>query len=473
MNQKKQYTQNVILLLSDMIAVACSYLATNFFWIGLIKGYNVLQQRKNINQFGIVLIAFVVINLIFSGNKKFIRRKIFEEFLQCIKINILFAASYAIMLFIGDSFDDASRGVYVCTVIFNIFIMFALRIIIRIYLVKIYKNQKKTDHLFIITTSDYAEEVISNMKRNIEWANRISGMAIMDKDMVGSIIHNISVVAVKENVLDYIKVQIIDEVFIYMPKAENRELNGLIMELENMGVTVHLSVEMLESFKDFNKSLNILGDVPVLTFANNFYEPAKLAIKRMFDIIGALAGITITLVAGIFVAPAILIESRGPLIYKQKRVGKNGRYFYVYKFRSMYKDAEERKKAFREQNEMKELMFRMTDDPGITKVGKFIRKTGIDELPKFFNVLFGDMSLVGTKSPTVDEFKQYEGYHKRRLSMKPGMTGMWKVKGRNNIEDFEEVVKLDLEYIDNWSIGLDFKIILKTIGVVFRHGGAR
>ena len=473
MEQKKQYTQNVILLLSDMIAVACSYFVANWFWLDFVKGNNALQQSKTINQFGIVLIAFAVINIIFSGNKKFIKRKKYEEFLLCIKINILFAASYAIMLFIGDSFDDASRGVYIFTLVFNTIIMFAFRMLIRIYLVKIYKNQKKTDHLFIITTSDYTEEVIDNMKRNIEWANKISGMAIMDKDMVGSIVHNIPVVAVKENVLDYIKVQIIDEVFIYMPKAENRELNELIMELENMGVTVHLSVEILESFKDFNKSLNILGDVPVLTFANNFYDPAKLAIKRLIDIVGALAGIVITLVVSIFVAPAILIESRGPLIFKQKRVGKNGRYFNVYKFRSMYKDAEERKKALMEQNEMKGLMFKMADDPRITKVGKFIRKTSIDELPQFFNVLFGDMSLVGSRPPTVDEFKQYEGYHKRRLSMKPGMTGMWQVSGRSDIEDFEEVVKLDLKYIDNWSIGLDFKILLKTIGVVFHHGGAR
>ena len=240
-----------------------------------------------------------------------------------------------------------------------------------------------------------------------------------------------------------------------------------------MGTTVHLSFHALDSFNDFNKSLSMLGDIPVLTFANNFYNPWSLAVKRLIDIIGSLVGIAITLIVSIFVAPAILIESRGPLIFKQRRVGKNGRFFYVYKFRSMYKDAEERKKALMEKNEMKGLMFKMTDDPRITKVGKFIRKTSIEELPQFFNVLKGDMSLVGTRPPTVDEFSQYEGYHKRRLSMKPGMTGMWQVSGRSDIEDFEEVVKLDLEYIDNWSIGLDFKILFKTIAVVFHHGGAK
>ena len=190
-------------------------------------------------------------------------------------------------------------------------------------------------------------------------------------------------------------------------------------------------------------------------------------------IAGAIVGLLITAVITVFVAPAILIESPGPLFFKQKRVGKNGRYFYMYKFRSMYKDAEERKKALMEQNEMKGLMFKMTDDPRITKVGKFIRATSIDELPQFFNVLKGDMSLVGTRPPTVDEFMQYAGYHKRRLSIKPGITGLWQVSGRSNIEDFEEVVKLDLEYIDNWSIALDIKILLKTILAVFKKDGSR
>ena len=139
----------------------------------------------------------------------------------------------------------------------------------------------------------------------------------------------------------------------------------------------------------------------------------------------------------------------------------------------MYKDAEARKAELMEKNEMKGAMFKMKDDPRITKVGKFIRKTSIDELPQFFNILKGDMSLVGTRPPTVDEFREYTPYQKRRLSLKPGLTGMWQVSGRSDIEDFEEVVKLDLEYIDNWKISLDIKIILKTILVVFKHEGSR
>lgn len=126
-----------------------------------------------------------------------------------------------------------------------------------------------------------------------------------------------------------------------------------------------------------------------------------------------------------------------------------------------------------EQNEMSGQMFKMSNDPRITKIGKFIRKTSIDELPQFFNVLKGDMSLVGTRPPTVDEFNNYSFHHKRRLSMKPGITGLWQISGRNEITDFEEVVKLDLQYIDNWSLILDIKIILKTILVVFTRKGSR
>lgn len=191
------------------------------------------------------------------------------------------------------------------------------------------------------------------------------------------------------------------------------------------------------------------------------------------DIAGALVGLLITGVVGIFLAPVLLLESPGSLIFCQNRVGVNGRIFKFYKFRSMYVDAEERKKELMAQNEVQGLMFKMEHDPRITKVGAFIRKTSIDELPQFWNVLKGDMSLVGTRPPTVDEYEQYTGYQKRRISFRPGITGLWQISGRSDIKDFDEVVKLDLEYIDNWSLLLDLKIICKTILVVFKGSGAK
>ena len=207
-------------------------------------------------------------------------------------------------------------------------------------------------------------------------------------------------------------------------------------------------------------------------FAPTVISPGKLALKRFVDKIGGIVGTVLSLPIILIVAIPLKIESPGPLIFKQQRVGKNGRIFNIYKLRSMYQDAEERKKALMEQNKMDGHMFKMDNDPRITKVGKFIRKTSIDELPQFWNVLKGDMSLVGTRPPTVDEFEKYESQHKRRLSMKPGITGKWQVSGRSDIQDFEEFVKLDCEYIDEWSPFLDIQILFKTVGVVLTHKGA-
>jgi len=269
--------------------------------------------------------------------------------------------------------------------------------------------------------------------------------------------------------------EVVDEVFILVPEeTENYQIQQLIQKFEEMGITVDININLYEiDVSSGTKYLNQVGNYPTVTFASKEIPLYMIAMKRLLDIIGAIVGLIITAVATIVIGPLIKLESPGPLFFSQKRVGRNGRIFKIYKFRSMYADAERRKKELMEQNEMNGLMFKMTDDPRITKIGKFIRKTSLDELPQFWNVLKGDMSLVGTRPPTVDEFQQYEWYHKRRLSMTPGLTGVWQVSGRSDITDFEEIVSMDVEYIKNWSLKRDIKIILKTIQVVLHSDGAR
>ena len=244
-----------------------------------------------------------------------------------------------------------------------------------------------------------------------------------------------------------------------------------------MGTIVHINLPSLEKFVENSEFDNVecavVAGVPTATLSAARQMSLSAAfLKRLIDIIGGLVGSIVSLPIILIVAVPLLIESRGPLIFKQQRVGKNGRVFNIYKLRSMYVDAEERKKELMAQNKMDGLMFKMDNDPRITKVGRFIRKTSIDELPQFWNVLKGDMSLIGTRPPTLEEFSKYESHHKRRLSMRPGITGMWQVSGRSEIKNFEDVVKLDCEYIDNWSIWLDIKIMLKTVRVVIRGIGA-
>ena len=222
----------------------------------------------------------------------------------------------------------------------------------------------------------------------------------------------------------------------------------MILELEKMGIVVNMNIDIFNLGVEDSKRVYRLGYYYVVAFTSRLFDYRLLLIKRLMDIVGAIIGLLLTAVVIIFIAPAILLESPGPLIFKQKRVGRNGRIFYFYKFRSMYQDAEERKKELMEQNEMQGQMFKMENDPRITKVGNFIRKTSIDELPQFWNVLRGDMSLVGTRPPTLDEYENYESYQKRRISFRPGITGLWQISGRSNIKSFDEVVKLDLEYID-------------------------
>ncbi|MCM1308216.1 MAG: sugar transferase [Butyrivibrio sp.] len=473
MYQNKENTKNILLYIIDLIGAFVAYFIANCTWLGLVKGYSILERGELFNELGITLAAFVIVIFIFNVNKDFLRRSRIEEFFYSLKINLIFAAVYAVLLFIRGNTDYVSRGVYVCTIIFNVPIMFTTHCIFKYYLTKVYSRKKKNVQMFLITTADRARNAIAQLRENAQWISKIYAMAVVDADMVGEELLGVPITSGYSDMVKYVKDEAIDEVFFDVPYATGNSLRPYIMEFENMGVVVHLNIEILENFSDFRKSLSMLGSIPVITFANNYYDANKMMIKRIIDILGSLVGIVITLIVAVFLAPALLIESRGPLIFKQKRVGRNGRYFYIYKFRSMYKDAEERKKALMEQNEMKGLMFKMTDDVRVTKVGKFIRRTSIDELPQFFNVLMGDMSLVGTRPPTVDEFKQYESYHKRRLSMKPGITGMWQVSGRSNIEDFEEVVKLDLQYIDNWSIGLDIKILFKTVSAIFKRKGAK
>ena len=263
----------------------------------------------------------------------------------------------------------------------------------------------------------------------------------------------------------------VDEVIINIDRESN-SVADLVEKLISTGITVHYSLESIKKSYG-NVGYSNIGETNFVTIYSNSISERNLFLKRMLDIIGSIVGLLITLIISIFIVPIIKITSPGPVVFKQKRVGKNGRIFNIYKFRSMYVDAEERKKDLLKDNEMNGFMFKMKDDPRITPIGRFIRKTSIDELLQFFNVLKGDMSLVGTRPPTYDEYLMYDLHHKSRLAMKPGITGIWQVMGRSDITDFEEIVRLDRKYIMDWNFGLDIKLILMTIVVVFRSKGAK
>jgi exopolysaccharide biosynthesis polyprenyl glycosylphosphotransferase len=332
---------------------------------------------------------------------------------------------------------------------------------------------EKTGQCILLVNEQDVEEVIENMLDNKDFKHNLSGFVVYDADYKDKTIRGVKCVASPGGLIEYCSTHVVDEVFIHLNNVKDVHVVRMVEELNDMGINAMVNIKAFDWNLTQKRTMEKMGYYTILVFSNNIVRINQLICKRVLDIVGSLIGLLITAVASIFIIPAIAIEDGFPVIFKQKRVGKNGRIFNFYKFRSMYKDAEERKKELMDQNQMNGLMFKMDNDPRITKVGAFLRKTSLDELPQFWNVLKGDMSLVGTRPPTVGEYELYEPYHKKRLSFKPGITGKWQVSGRSDITDFEEVVRLDTEYIDNWSIKEDLRIIMQTILVVLMRKGSK
>ncbi len=276
-----------------------------------------------------------------------------------------------------------------------------------------------------------------------------------------------------EELEDLIRKYSLDQVYIIQKNGDELPFTQKYVDLcIDMGVTVRLIVDFYKR-RRANSYVSTVGTYPIITYHTITLNTYEQLLKRVIDVIGGLFGVIISSPIMLVTAILIKLDSPGPVLFKQTRVGQNGRLFKIYKFRSMYIDAEERKKELMAQNEIEGgVMFKMKDDPRITKVGKVIRKLSIDELPQFFNIVGGSMSLVGTRPPTLDEVEKYKRTQWRRISIKPGLTGMWQVNGRSKIQNFDEIVEMDVEYIDNWSLWLDFKILVKTVLVLLKHDDA-
>ncbi len=264
----------------------------------------------------------------------------------------------------------------------------------------------------------------------------------------------------------------IDAVVVALPVEKLGSAEEVLRLCEERGLTVRVPVELSRS-PEWRTSVDEIGGVTVLTMHAAPLDAGALALKRAVDIAGALVGLSFTGLLFPAVAAAIKLTSRGPVLFRQTRLGTNCRPFAMYKFRTMVQGAEEMKPRLRDSNVVDGPMFKLEHDPRVTPVGRVLRRISLDELPQFWNVLKGEMSLVGTRPPTADEVAEYGDAHFRRLTMKPGMTGLWQTSGRSRVTDFENIVRMDVEYIRNWSLWLDLKLLLKTVPAVILGRGAR
>ena len=329
-------------------------------------------------------------------------------------------------------------------------------------------NLKGSRKILLVTAISRTEKVLDRLLTANDVQGELVAVCVLDKP---EFTHDKVLVVPREQLLTYTTHEVVDEVFVNLP-SEDYDIGALISQFETMGIAVTVNLNAFDKNLGRDKQIHEMAGLNVVTFSTNFYKQSHVIAKRILDICGAIVGLILCGIASLFLVPMIRKDG-GPAIFSQTRVGKNGRYFTFYKFRSMRIDAEAIKEQLMDQNTMQGGMFKIDNDPRVTKIGQFIRKTSLDELPQFWNVLIGDMSLVGTRPPTVDEYEKYTPEQKRRLSFKPGITGLWQISGRSEITNFDEVVKLDVAYIDDWTIWKDFEILLKTVKVVLMRDGAK
>ncbi len=464
-----------------------------------------------------LVVVDVLIAAIFNTMHNVMKRGCYNEAIQTLKQAMLVFSVTTIYMFSMQIGDIYSRITIFLTAGLHFVMGYCVRLAWKPVVRRIGQKSPKSA-MVLVAEEKQVPEILARVRSVDDVV--YSGIILSNRDGTDEEIDGVPVVASLETAADYICREWVDEVFVYPAQLtdievhrstlyksiegfindtysdfvrkdykavtveENEEATvaSLIEACRQMAVPVHIRLPISNiGEKSF---IEKVGGYNVLTTVANFASPLQLAMKRTMDIIGGIVGSLIALVVIATVGPKIKIESPGPILFKQTRVGQNGKKFQIYKIRSMYMDAEERKTELVKQNRVADdMMFKLDFDPRIignkivdgkkvTGIGERIRSRSWDELPQFFNIVLGQMSLVGTRPPTVDEWEKYKYHHRARLSTKPGLTGMWQVSGRSKITDFEEVVKLDTEYINHWSVGLDIRILLKTIRAVFTKSGA-
>lgn len=432
-----------------------------------------------------IVYTLVDLTVLISTNamKNVLKRGYYQELVKTLRQLVLVSLVVSVYLFSTQEGAEYSRITFYVSAVYYGLISYGIRILWKRILLKRMQGLPRKA-IYLVTTSDRAEKVIRRFQQNDLGIYSIRGMCLLDRDCTGQTIAEVPVTASEGDLLRYLCDKWVDELFLSLPVAYPYPME-LINTLTEMGIVVHIQTEQLHVEEWQHQSVEKIAGTPVRTLSMTMATPGQLFWKRALDILGGIVGCILTGVLMLIIGPMIYIKSPGPIFFKQTRVGKNGKLFKMYKFRSMYLDAEARKAELMKENRVKDgMMFKLEFDPRIIGcerlpdgtikkgIGNFIRDYSLDEFPQFFNVLKGDLSLCGTRPPTVDEWEKYELHHRARMAIKPGITGLWQVSGRSNITDFEQVVELDKKYIREWSMGLDFKILLQTVKVVLGKDGS-
>ncbi len=364
---------------------------------------------------------------------------------------------------------DLSRPLIALFVCYQAIILTGIRVLMLVHRRRLSISPKDCCNILIVGTADKARKMGALVSRYSDWGLRILGY--VDVDGAGSGKSNGEVMGSISDLPHIIENNIVDEIIFVGDRLNLGQLDKILELCKEQGIRTRLAADFFPA-KVTNVSMEFLENVPVITFSSAPEHAFSLLIKRVLDIVISALLLVLMLPFLAIIGLLVKLTSKGPVIYRQTRCGLYGRKFTLYKVRSMFDGAEDVLWEIRHLNEMAGPVFKMRNDPRVTSLGRFLRKSSIDEWPQFWNVFKGDMSLVGPRAPLPEEVKEYTRWQRRRLSVKPGITCLWQVSGRNEI-DFHEWMKLDLHYIDNWSLLLDLKILLRTFPVVIFGQGAR
>ncbi len=478
----KSWVKHIDFYILDLLVILIAYILA---YITRFPGAGMPFKVDLYRDYLVVLgISEVFASLVTNNTSGVLKRGFLREGLKVFALDLISIGTATLILYGAHSGIDYSRLLTLYTSIYFGVLDLIFRTIWKAFVVKykLFTRRRVPRSLIVVSDLASAPGLIESIRNYNLSSIEIKGLVLTDSD--AKEVSGVPVVAPFESAADYVCREWVDEIMV-SEHVHGEKYAEFIDACTQMGVTLHVVLPLKNTEND-SQFVEKLGDRTVITSAFSNVESWQAFIKRLGDIVGGIVGCILTLVIGIFVGPAIYIASPGPIIFKQRRIGKNGKPFYLYKFRSMYLDAEEKKKEFMKENIVSDgMMFKMDFDPRIignkilpdgtqkTGIGDFIRKTSLDEFPQFWNVLKGDMSLVGTRPPTEDEWVKYKYHHKSRMATKPGITGIWQTSGRNEITDFEEVIRMDTEYITNFSIGLDIKLLFKTVAVVFMRKGVK
>lgn len=460
---------NILMALDGILLLVTGYTAylvsLEFYNGGLVMAWN---------DFIILLLFLMFTNNYFMGRFGFYSDRRFPSNWSIISALFMVVSLDFVMLSAGVvliGLKHFSRVYFVVHFIIILIVLIITRLFLYYYLDRRARTAFNSRQVLLVGSKDRLAAVVDALDKQSSWGHHVVGCLNVDGQS-NSGIKGMSVLGSLDDFDKVLHGREIDEIIFALPKDFPVDLNKYLQKCKKIGVAIRIVPAMFE-ITDPTLRVETLQGIPTLTDYTSFRSASGLMYKKILDLIGGFFGFLIFFLLYPVVGLAIKLDSPGPVMFKQRRIGLHGRRFNLYKFRSMAADAESKKSALISKSEMNGPIFKMEKDPRITRVGRFLRKTSLDEFPQFINVLKGEISLVGTRPPTPDEVEQYEDWHRRRISIKPGITGLWQISGRNEITDFAEVVKLDLKYIDGWKFRKDLWILWKTIWVVLARKGAK